>query len=147
MNTHNLQERARQFAAVWNPGPLPVGLATLMLGAALALLVASLGIVWHLRDKTLKNPPAQEGLTINFSRGLGLKLYLGAFMAAMALSAMVAVWKPWLWGAAVILLIGIGRLNAALNAADSPGRHAEIFKKTALFIVLWAVATGLGLAV
>jgi len=130
-----------------SPGPFPQGLAMVMLVLAIIALIAAIGVVVHLRDKNLKNPPKKDGLTISFSRGLGLKFYFSGLMTAMVMSAMVAVWKPWLWGGVVVLLIGAGRLNAALHRADSSADHSHIIEKTALFIALWAVATWLGLMV
>jgi len=69
----------------------------------------------------------------------------GFLLAALVLTAMVAAWKPWLWGAIIVLLIGAGRLNAALGRIGETHKFDEVIGKTALFIVLWGVSSVLAI--
>lgn len=135
----------REASAYWNPGPMPAHFMALLLGAAFAALLLAVAAAGHLREKTLNNPPAKDGLTIAFSRPLGLKIFFGAFMAAMVFTAMAAAWKSWLWGAVFILLVGGGRLNAALNRARNPAEHGQVMRVTWLFAALWALAAWLAM--
>jgi|GEM_PF-2187705 1,4-dihydroxy-2-naphthoate octaprenyltransferase len=146
MSTSSFPERLKAVSAWLNPGPYNVGIAIGLMVLATVALVISIGIVCHLKEKSLPNPPAKkDGLTINFSRAMGLKLYMACLLTAIALTGMVTVWKPWLWGAMVVLLVGAGRLNAALQHISEPHKFDEVMWKTGLFILLWGIASWLAM--
>ncbi len=117
----------------------------LLLGVSAGCLSVCVLEANNLRDIEGDRAAEKKTLAVRFGRKVGERIYLGAMMTAITLTAVLAAGIVWLWGAAIVLTVGGGRANAALRRAQKPQDYNTVLQQTLLWMSLWGIAVALGL--